>query len=954
MSALAQSKVDIAPRSFMESIRSKCGLGGLVAKSPEREVAFPLQEVKVRVSIAGNCCRAVIDQRFKNPLKVGMEAVHIFPLPEDGAVNEVELRCGDIIVKAECKEKEEAQEEFNQARQQGHRAALLTQERDDVHTLNVTNIPPGEEVTVRIVVVEKLEIVDGEYRFRFPTTIAPRYLPGNPISHEGPGANPDTDRVTDASRLQPPLRLEGGTKLDLEVELAAPVHNLASSLHAVRMGIDGGGIRVAPSTKATLNKDFILSFSTGDDQEASLRAWTDGNYTLAVVEPPLKKISDSVPRDAVFVVDISGSMSGAKLDAAKKALITAVHGLLPGDRFKLVAFDDRIELFKKDFVDFNDQTLAAADKWIENLRARGGTEMLPAIKESLSGNTLKGRLRTVLFVTDGQAWNEKELCAAIAYRRKRSRFFTVGIDTAVNGALLKSMARAGGGTCELATPHDDIEEIMSKIEARFGSPVATEIRFTGGTPGRDEELALFSGRPVTLMLKGTPDMVKVTGQVAGGEMNYEVRPAKVNFPLGALWARERIQFLEDRLKLNPFEEESIKHHILEAALEHGIASKYTSFVAVERSTKLEGDKVAVVQPNELPEAWDKQNATNTVGRSAPSVAQDTLVFGPGSYQLDSSAAPAPSPSRRLADSAPKADMVKKPKSKKSSAGKSGKRGLMSHFKDLIRPAKKESQDIDRCDEKSKDSSTMDEGRSRSGRVSNDPFAAPTSNPFAGPMGQAGQSAPDPFGAPGQSSSGGSDPFSLGGNRSAGSPPPPPASMAAPAGSFMDSVKKNYEDDEDAGGFQASKAFMDFGSAEEEDDGDFMDDASLSVVSFEPHSAPPAPSAPAQAAPANLHESGDLARSQGANGSFGGDVDQTIAAVLALILMGHTRRKGLRRRAVLKAAKWLESQGREGGVDWLLTILEKAEAGEEVKADKGWDYFAVESHGPGKALKLLLA
>ncbi|MDF1665234.1 MAG: VIT domain-containing protein [Planctomycetota bacterium] len=944
MSALAQSKVDIAPRSFMESIRNKCGLGGLIAKSPEQEVAFPLQEVKVRVSIAGNCCRAVIDQRFKNPLKVGMEAVHIFPLPEDGAVNEVELRCGDIIVKAECKEKEEAQEEFNQARQQGHRAALLTQERDDVHTLNVTNIPPGEEVTVRIVVVEKLEIIDGEYRFRFPTTIAPRYLPGNPISHEGPGANPDTDRVTDASRLQPPLRLEGGTKLDLEVELAAPVHNLSSSLHAVRMGIDGGGIKVAPSTKATLNKDFILSFSTGDDQEASLRAWTDGNYTLAVVEPPLKKISDSVPRDAVFVVDISGSMSGAKLDAAKKALITAVHGLLPGDRFKLVAFDDRIELFKKDFVDFNDQTLAAADKWIDNLRARGGTEMLPAIKESLSGNTLKGRLRTVLFVTDGQAWNEKELCAAIAYRRKRSRFFTVGIDTAVNGALLKSMARAGGGTCELATPHDDIEEIMSKIEARFGSPVATEIRFTGGTPGRDEELALFSGRPVTLMLKGTPDLVKVTGQVAGGEMNYEVRPAKVNFPLGALWARERIQFLEDRLKLNPFEEESIKHHILEAALEHGIASKYTSFVAVERSTTLEGDRVSVVQPNELPEAWDKENAVNAVGGSAP-----------GAF----SAPPSPSPRRRLSESAPNADMAKLRKvKKKPSAGKSGKKGLMSHFKDLISPTKKESQDIDRCEEKSRD---ISEGQGGLGRTaassSSDPFAAPSSNPygqagsdtFSAPMGAAAPSS-DPFAAPGSPAGpGASDPFGLGGgNRSAGSPPPPPASMAAPMESFAE------DDDDESGDFQAAKAFMDV--SDDADDGDFMDDASLSVKSY----APPAPSAPAPApapaaaAPAHLHESGDLARSQDASGAFGGDVDQTIAAVLALILMGHTRRKGLRRRAVLKAAKWLEAQGREGGVDWVLTILEKAEAGEDIKPDKGWDYFAVESHGPGKALKLLLA
>lgn len=922
MSALAQPKVDLAPRSFMESIRSKCGLGGLIAKKPEGEVAFPLQELKARVKIAGNCCRAVIDQRFKNPLKVGMEAVHIFPLPEDGAVTEVELRCGDIIVKAECKEREDAREEFEQARQQGHRAALLTQERDDVHTLNVTNIPPGEEVTVRIVVVEKLEIIDGEYRWRFPTTIAPRYLPGNPIGHEGPGANPDTDRVTDASRLQPPLRLEGGTKFDLEVELAAPVHNLASSLHAVRMGIDGGGIKVAPSTKATLNKDFILSFSTGDDQEASLRAWTDGAYTLAVVEPPLKKIADSVPRDAVFVVDISGSMSGAKMDAAKKALVSAVHGLLPGDRFKLVAFDDRIELFKKDFVDFNDQTLAAADQWIHKLRARGGTEMLPAIKESLAGNTPKGRLRTVLFVTDGQAWNEKELCAAIAYRRKRSRFFTVGIDTAVNGALLKSMARAGGGTCELATPHDDIEEVMSKIEARFGSPVATELRFTGGTPGRDEELALFSGRPVTLMLKGSPDKVKVTGQVAGGELCYEVRPAKVDFPLGALWARERVQFLEDRLKLNPFEEESIKHHILEAALEHSIASKYTSFVAVERSTKLEGDKVSVLQPNELPEAWDTKASYTS----------------PAQPCRDLSVAPAPAAgSQGARDALSKAEFEKM--KKKSNTGKAGKKGLMSHFKDLISTSRKQAQapiepreDEGEAFEEKEQGMTFKSGDftldSYVSPVDADPFAPPVGgDPFAAPRGAAAPGS-DPFAAPSAGGFGGSDPFGLGANNSAGSPPPPPASMVAPEDAYADSG----------------------------DEDDFMSDMSLSVMSFEKPSRRRESKRKAEVSKQEVAkaDAGDLARSQDANGSFGGNVDQTIAAVLALILLGHTRRKGLRRRAVLKAAKWLESQGREGGVDWVLSILERAEAGESITPDKGWDYFAVDSHGPGQALKLLLA
>jgi Ca-activated chloride channel homolog len=927
MSALAQPRIFIEPRNFMDTLRHECGLGGLIAKSPEREIALPLREVKVRTNIAGNCSRTVIDQCFGNPLSVGMEAVHIFPLPEDGAVVEMELRCGDIIVKAECKERDEAQQDFDEARQQGHRAALLTQERDDVHTLKVTNLPAGEEVTVRLVIVEKLDIVDGEYRWRFPTTIAPRYLPGSDISHEGSGALPDTDRVPDGSRLQAPLRLEGGTKLDLEVQLAAPINNLSSSLHAIRMTMNCGGLKIAPSTRATLNKDFILSFSTGDDQEASLRAWTDGQYTLAVVEPPIKKIADSVPRDAVFVVDISGSMGGAKLEAAKKALVSAVHGLLPGDRFKLIAFDNRIEHFKKSFIDFDSRSLAAADQWIHRLRARGGTDMLPAIKEALAGKTQSGRLRTVLFVTDGQAWNEKELCAAIAYRRKRTRFFTVGIDTAVNGALLKNMARAGGGTCELATPHDDIEEVMSKIEARFGSPVATEIRFTGGIPGRDEELTLFTGRPVTLMLKGQTDFVKVSGLVAGGELNYKVKPARVQFPLGALWARERIQFLEDRLRLNPFEEESIKHHITEAALEHSIASRYTSFVAVEKSSRLTGEKVVAIQSSELPESWDKSQLDT----------QSLTLSG------QTMRTPSPFAGRMRADNKPLRKSVDQPfGAPAQESSRADKKGIISHFKDLFTGKKEEPEQL------------------------------------AGPMGGVASfsAAPmhlaDLFGISGSAFGGESDqasqgdPFGLASG--GGIPGAPAANSNDPFGSVS--------------GVNNPASGSAFGAnSDETSQGDpFGISFSQPIGSADPFGG----GLPAQLAgapmnaPSNLEESvneepldplealhilkgpeagtdfgGELARSQSADGSFGNDIKQTIAAVLALILLGHTRRSGLRRRTVYKAARWLEAQGREGQVDWLLSLLEDADAGEAVKPTEEWSGYAAGDHAIATALRALL-
>ena len=147
--------------------------------------------------------------------------------------------------------------------------------------------------------------------------------PGEPVGHEGVGAVPDTDRVPDASRVQPPLRLQGGTQLDLQVHLAPPITEVASSLHAVRMDLSDG-VTVAPSGKATLNKDFVLRFATAAAAAAAARAWSDGSYTVVAVEPPVHAFGEALPRDAVFVVDISGSMSGTKMEAAKVALKTSM------------------------------------------------------------------------------------------------------------------------------------------------------------------------------------------------------------------------------------------------------------------------------------------------------------------------------------------------------------------------------------------------------------------------------------------------------------------------------------------------------------------------------------------------------------------------------------------------------------------------------------------------------
>jgi Ca-activated chloride channel family protein len=769
--------VPIEPAPFLPSWEpDPRGLGALVAK----DKPFPLAEVRVRAEIVGSFARSVVEQRFENPHDQPLEVVYIFPLPPDGAVVELELRAGERVIRGECRERKEARETFDAARKAGHQAALLEAERADVHTLRVTNIPPRTPVTVRLVVVEALSPVDGRLTWRFPTTVAPRYTPGEPVGHEGPGVTADTDAVPDASRISPPLRLAGGTRLDLEVRLAGPVTGLSSSLHAVRVDLEDGGVRVAPSARATLNRDFVLAFTTAEPGRATTRAWTDGRFTAVLVEPPAQALPRALPRDAVFVVDISGSMAGPKMEAAKKALQSALHGLVSGDRFRLIAFDNQVEVFRDGFASYDDRSLAEADRWIEALEARGGTEMLPALEKALDGEPEAGRVRTVLLVTDGQSTDEARLVPALANRRNGALVFTLGIDTAVNESLLKRLARVGGGTCELCTPHDDVEAVVARLEARFGSPLATGLAVEGGTAARPDPAVLFSGRPVSLLVEGAPATLRVKGEMPEGSLSEEVAPARVETSLAPLWARERVAYLEDRLVLRPYEEEATRPEILRIALEHGIASRFTSFVAVDRTVTVTGERVEVVQPVEGPADWGMlREQAPMAGGTPPSPS----VF----YQKMTRASAAP-----------------------------------AHF------------------------------------------AAPVAQAFA--------------------------------------------EASALAGATPDLERLKME--KAVRQRQAKGILADF-------------EAELGITrALEEPSEPSDPE-------------GTLARTQGADGSYGGDVARTAAALLALVVLGHTRRSGTRQRVVLKAAAWLEARRADPLAALVLGILEAAERGEAPKPDAAW-------------------
>jgi Ca-activated chloride channel family protein len=579
------------------------GKGRSAVRNGEAEPhVFPLAKVVVRASIVADCAVTELEEHYTNTLAKAMDVTHTIPLPPDGAVTAFEIVSGSRVAKGVCKKAEEARSDFESAKKRGKTAAIIESVRDDVHTISLANVPAKSDIVVRMRIVERLRVDDGRFEYRFPTAISPKFVPGEAEGHAGEGTSPDTDRAPDASRLTPPIRLGGGTALELELTVAAGATDLAASLPLVRSSGADGAIVLRPDAAATCSGDIVLR-AWSRTAEPVVRAYTDGEHTLVVVDPPaMRRPELECPREAVFVIDRSGSMDGERLVAAKRALRTALEGLSEHDTFEIIAFDNSFDTFDAEPVAATRANIERAMRWLDAVHAQGGTEALPALERACvgqigKGRIAKGRVRTVLFLTDGDVANDGELFALSRRFDPAMRLYTVGIGMAPSAGLLSRLARLGGGTALFVDDSQDIEREIRRFESTFVGPMACGLGLAGARrhSGRD----LFAGRSATFFIEGSPSTVEVTS--VDGRFSGTASVSRAPIALGALWARDRVTELEDRLIADPSQKGLIDPEIAELGVRHQIQTRLTSFVAVDEESQVHGEPLAIVQPTDAPE-----------------------------------------------------------------------------------------------------------------------------------------------------------------------------------------------------------------------------------------------------------------------------------------------------------------------------------------------------------------
>jgi Ca-activated chloride channel family protein len=519
-------------------------------------------------------------------------------------------------------EREKAFEAYDDALAAGHGAYLLDQEAPDVFTASIGNVPPGAEVLIRLTMAAELPLEGDDIRFVLPTTLSPRYAPEADQKGVGP---------TRADRMRPPLAWEVpyGLTLGIVVEMTGRIRSVESPSHSIRVeGLERGRARVELATRETaLDRDFILKVGLEEPAKprALLEAAPDGRAHVLASFRPTFESGDEAHTEVVFVVDRSGSMQGTSIAEARNALQLALRSLRPGMHFNLVGFGSQYEALFPESREYGDDTLATAAEHVRRLDAGlGGTEILPALEFVLQKEPRAGFVRQVLLLTDGQVTNTEDVIALVRKHSTHTRVFTFGIGAGASQHLVRGVARAGEGAAEFIAPGERIEAKVLRQLRRLLAPALTEVSVEWGdgveaAPWRVPPV--FSGERLLVYgraEKGACERVTLRGRGPSGEVSVVITPERVAAAPGApvvgtLWARAAIRDLEEgRSRLHDRRgslqargtKDAVRDEIVRIAKQYGLASRETSFVAVEeRATPTQGQAQLRRIPVALTKGW---------------------------------------------------------------------------------------------------------------------------------------------------------------------------------------------------------------------------------------------------------------------------------------------------------------------------------------------------------------
>ncbi len=542
----------------------------------------------VRTRVAGRVATIEVEEQFRNTGGGIAEGVYLYPLPGEAVFQNFSLWMGEQEVRGEMMNAEQARGIYEEIVRRLRDPALLTLEGHGLVRARVFPIQPGE---TRRVVLRYTQLMsrDGD-------ALRLRYA----IGDRGPLAT--------GALNTPPGELRDRFSFRVNLADAESYGTPYSPTHRITTRRSGEAMVVTLDSNATGDVELFLPLRRGLVGASVVTNAVPGEngWFMLLLSPAQADDAEALPKDVTLVVDVSGSMSGVKMDQAKDALRQALGTLAAQDRFRLISFSNRVTPFREGYAPATPENLQAARHWVDGLTADGGTNIAGALDAALGAAVAEERLPIVVFVTDGVPSVGEQAPERIAQnagaRLGRTRIFTFGVGHDVNAYLLDRLAQEGRGTASYVAPNADVEQAVGSLMNKIRHPALVNVRIEGAPvtlvetyPSRlpdvffGEELVIF-GR-----YRGTgTGQVTVSGQRAGRTERFTVDGAFAasnddNTFIPRLWASRRIGELTRQIRIEGATEQLVRE-VRDLGLRYGILTEYTSYLVQEPvQTALRGE-----------------------------------------------------------------------------------------------------------------------------------------------------------------------------------------------------------------------------------------------------------------------------------------------------------------------------------------------------------------------------
>jgi Ca-activated chloride channel homolog len=554
---------------------------------PIPDSTYKIKALEVNVKLQEQVARVQVSQSFVNTGSRPMEVCFVFPLPYDGAVDQLTLLIDGKEYPAKLMPASEARHLYEEIVRKNRDPALLEWMGTGLFKTSVFPVPPGAERKVTLRYSQLCRKTDGLTDFLFPLSTA-KYT-SQPV--ESIKFQVAIDSQTEIKNVYSPSHA---------IEIKRPDDKHAVVSYKAENNIPAGDFRLFYDVGRGQVGATVLSYRHNDNEDG---------YFLLLASPAIKAAGDERPKKTVvFVVDRSGSMSGEKIEQAKGAAKFVLNNLHDGDLFNVIAFDSEVESWKPELQKLNDETRKAALGFIEGIYAGGSTNIDGALRAALTPLHDASRQSLVLFLTDGLPTDGEQNEAKIIenakqYNKAHARIFTFGVGYDLNSRLLDKLARENSGDSEYVRPNENIESRVSALYNRISAPVLSDLSIKWDIEGSTSERGkpvnrvypkdshdLFAGEQLVIVGRykhfGNAKVV-VTGRVGDKEEKFDFPATLVEKSndestafIEKLWAVRRIGEILDELDLKGRNEELVKE-LIALSRHHGVLTPYTSFMADE-------------------------------------------------------------------------------------------------------------------------------------------------------------------------------------------------------------------------------------------------------------------------------------------------------------------------------------------------------------------------------------